>query len=229
MATATYQVGSEVASRARQTLGTSEGAIYQMVAEALQENQDGRVLVDVGCGTGQLWSYVGAQFSRYIGIDAVRYDEFAENAEFYLVDLDTGRAALPDECADVTVAVETIEHLENPRGFMRELVRLVKPGGLVIVTTPNQLSLLSLLTLIFKKRFASFQDVQYPAHLTALLEVDLERIAAECGLRDVRINYSRRGRIVFTPWHYPQFLARAFPRSLSDNLMMVARKSSKQD
>lgn len=225
MATVAYQVGKEVASRAQQSLGISERAIYQMVAEVLQENQQGGgVLVDVGCGTGQLWSYVGEQFSRYIGIDAVRYDEFAESAEFYLVDLDTGRAALPDESADVAVAVETIEHLENPRRFMRELVRLVKPGGLVIVTTPNQLSLLSLLTLTFKKRFASFQDVHYPAHLTALLEVDLERIAAECGLREVLIKYSRRGRIVFTSWHYPLFLARAFPRSLSDNLMLVGRK-----
>ncbi len=87
---------------------------------------------------------------------------------------------MPDEAADVVAAVETIEHLENPRAFVRELVRLVKPDGWVIVTTPNQLSLLSLITLLIKHRFSAFQDVHYPAHLTALLEVDLKRIAAEC-------------------------------------------------
>jgi 2-polyprenyl-3-methyl-5-hydroxy-6-metoxy-1,4-benzoquinol methylase len=132
---------------------------------------------------------------------------------------------LPDACADAVVAVETIEHLENPRSLMRELARLVKPGGLVVVTTPNQLSLLSLLTLVVKQRFSAFQDVHYPAHLTALLEVDLKRIAAECGLSDVSIAYSLQGRLVLTPWHYPRVLAKLFPRALSDNLLLVGKKA----
>ena len=62
--------------------------------------------------------------------------------------------------ADVVVAVETIEHLENPRAFMRELVRLTKSGGAVIVTTPNQLSLLSKMKLVLKNRFNAFQDIR---------------------------------------------------------------------
>jgi 2-polyprenyl-3-methyl-5-hydroxy-6-metoxy-1,4-benzoquinol methylase len=48
-----------------------------------------------------------------------------------------------DDYADVVASVETIEHLENPRAFMRQLARVVKPGGVVIVSTPNQLSLLT--------------------------------------------------------------------------------------
>ena len=54
--------------------------------------------------------------------------------------------------------METIEHLENPRAFVRKLVRLAKPGGWVVVTTPNQRSLLSLLTLMTKGKFSHFQD-----------------------------------------------------------------------
>jgi len=68
---------------------------------------------------------------------------------------------------------------------MRSLVALARPGGWVLVTTPNQLSWLSLLCLVVKNRFAAFQDVHYPAHLTALLEVDLRRLAREASLRDV--------------------------------------------
>ena len=221
-----YRVACEVEERARQSLGTSDAAIYRMVAGVLKERHGGGgVLVDVGCGVGQLRSYVREHFTRYIGVDAVRYQDFPADAEFHLVDLDTGKASLPDACADAVAAVETIEHLENPRAFMRELVRLVKPGGLVVVTTPNQLSLLSLLTLVVKRRFSAFQDVHYPAHLTALLEIDLKRIAAECGLSDVQIRYSLQGRIVLTPWHYPRALARLFPRALSDNLLLVGRKT----
>jgi 2-polyprenyl-3-methyl-5-hydroxy-6-metoxy-1,4-benzoquinol methylase len=220
-----HSVGTEVESRARQSRGISDAAIYRMVAEVIRErDKSGGVLVDVGCGTGQLWSHVRTHFGRYIGVDAVRYQGFPETGEFHLVDLSTTRSALRDECADVVTALETIEHLENPRAFVRELVRLAKPGGLVIVTTPNQLSLLSLLTLIVKKRFSAFQDVHYPAHLTALLEVDLKRIAAESRLKDVSVAYSLEGRMALTPWHYPRLLAQLFPRALSDNLLLVGRK-----
>ena len=206
-------------------MGISDAAIYRMVAEILRErDKSGGVLVDVGCGTGQLWSHVRTHFARYIGVDVVRYQDFPEAGEFHLADLGTVGTTLSDECADVVTALETIEHLENPRAFVRELVRLAKPGGLVIITTPNQLSLLSLLTLVVKKRFSSFQDVHYPAHLTALLEVDLERIAAESQLSDASFVYSLEGRIALTPWHYPRFMARLFPRALSDNLLLVGRK-----
>jgi len=225
MSSTAYADPSEVEARARQSHGTSDAAIYEMVAEALRARTVTRgVLVDVGCGAGQLRPFVEERFARYIGVDVVRYEDFPAEAEFTKVDLDTGRVALPNASADVVAAVETIEHLENPRALMRELVRLLKPGGWVVVTTPNQLSLLSLFTLIVKNRFSAFQDVHYPAHLTALLEVDLRRIAGESGLVDVDVVFSCAGRVVLTRFHYPKFLARIFPRALSDNLLLIGRK-----
>jgi 2-polyprenyl-3-methyl-5-hydroxy-6-metoxy-1,4-benzoquinol methylase len=178
----------------------------------------------VGCGTGRLWSFLGARFDRYVGVDLIRYEGFPAGGEFHPADLTSEQLPLPDDSADVVASVETIEHLENPRAFARELVRVAKPGGWIIITTPNQLSLLSLLTLLVKKNFNAFQDVHYPAHLTALLEVDLRRIASECGLTDISIMYSYEGRLVMTPLHYPRFLARLFPRPLSDNLLLAGRK-----
>lgn len=227
MSTTAHADSAGVEARARQSHGTSDAAIYEMVVKALEERGvAGGTLVDVGCGAGQLRPFVQPRFTRYIGIDVVRYEDFPAEAEFTQVDLDTGRVSLPDASADVVAAVETIEHLESPRAFMRELVRLVRPGGWVVVTTPNQLSLLSLLTLIIKQRFSAFQDVHYPAHLTALLEVDLRRIAGECGLVDCAVVYSCTGRVVLTPLNYPKFLTRMFPQALSDNVLLIGRKSS---
>ena len=215
------------AERARQSGGTSEPTIYRMIRRVLVDGQiTGGSLIDVGCGSGTLWSHLSSQFSAYLGVDVVRYDGFPADGQFVKLDLDTGRVPLPDESGDVVVAAETIEHLENPREFFREITRLTKVGGWVTVTTPNQLSILSLATLIVKKRHSAFQDCHYPTHLTALLEIDLRRMAQECGLRHIRVTFSHEGRIVFTPWHYPRAISRVFPRACSDNVLIVGQKCS---
>lgn len=218
-------VSSKTQSRARLSLGTSNSAIYKSAVKNLDgRHPGGGVLLDVGCGNGDLWPFVRKRFSRHIGLDAVRYEGLPDGYEFHQVDLDAGRLPLPDGIADAVFAVEIIEHLENPRAFMRELTRLAKPGGWIIVTTPNQLSLLSKMTLLLKNIFNSFQSPSYPAHITALLEIDLLRIANENRLTEVAITYSFQGRMVFSARHYPAILPRLFPRAFSDNVMLIARK-----
>lgn len=202
-------LSEQVEMRARQSHGASSDPVYLMVARAIAKHHPGGgVLLDVGCGSGKLWSFVRDRCDRYIGLDAIRYDGFPSEAEFIPCNLDSGKAPLANAFADVVCSVETIEHLENPRAFIRELVRLTKPGGLVMITTPNQLSLLSKLTLLLKNQFNAFQEAPglYPAHITALLEIDLIRIATECDLIDVKIDFSNQGRIPFTPWHWPKSL-----------------------
>jgi 2-polyprenyl-3-methyl-5-hydroxy-6-metoxy-1,4-benzoquinol methylase len=181
-------------------------------------------LFDIGCGSGNLYHFVRDRVSSYVGVDLVRYDGFPAGAEWIEANLDQLPLPLPAECTDVVAAVETIEHLENPRAFMRELVRLAKPGGKVVVTTPNQLSLLSKMTLMLKNRFGAFQDVHYPAHITALLEIDLIRIASACGLQSLSISYTNSGRIGFTPLHYPRMVSRRWPRAMSDNICLIGTK-----
>lgn len=211
--------------RARRSLGASGDAIYRMVKRAVHaRHPGGGTLVDVGCGSGLLWPHVLPFFDRYVGVDVVRYDGFPADEEFIALDLDRGDAPLPDGVADVAAGVETIEHLENPRAFVRMLARLARPGGWIIITTPNQHSLLSKTRFVLRGEHAAFTDTSYPAHLTALLAVDLRRMAAECGLVDVSIEYSGRGRVPSTASHWPSAISRAFPRALSDNLLLAGRK-----
>jgi 2-polyprenyl-3-methyl-5-hydroxy-6-metoxy-1,4-benzoquinol methylase len=211
--------------RARQSLGSSSDAIYRMVVRALRSRGiAGGHVVDVGCGGGALWTLLREEFSTYCGVDAVRYEGLPPAHEFHQADLDQAEWPIAPGQADLVVAVETIEHLENPWAFVRGLVRIAKPGGWVVVTTPNQLSCLSLATLVARRRFSAFQDVHYPAHRTALLEADLLRIAVASGLRHGTLLYSESGRLPLTSSHYPRTIARLFPRALSDNLMVIGRK-----
>ena len=197
-----------------------------MVAEMLAaRHRGGGTLVDVGCGRGDLKAYIERNVTEYIGADIVRYDGFPSSSQFVQADFDRGTIALESSMAEIVVAVETIEHVENPRAFVRELVRLAKPSGLVLLTTPNQLSLLSLATLITKGQFNAFQEAPglYPAHITALLEIDLRRIAAECALAEIEIRYSDVGRVPFSSRRWPSsaiFSGRRF----SDNVLVCGRR-----
>jgi 2-polyprenyl-3-methyl-5-hydroxy-6-metoxy-1,4-benzoquinol methylase len=215
---------TDVERRARQSLGRSENAIYATVARLLTERNAAGTLADIGCGTGDLWRTVNGTFARCLGVDAAHYDGLPPGVELRVADLDAGALPIADASVDAAAAVEVIEHLDNPRALVRELVRIVRPGGWIVVTTPNQLSVLSLLTLVLKGRFSAFQDAAYPAHRTALLAVDLRRIAGECRLRDTAIEYTCRGRVPLTPWHYPAVLARLAPGRLSDNVVLIARR-----
>ena len=78
--------------------------------------------------------------------------------------------------------------------------------------------------LIVKGQFSAFQDGEYPAHRSALLEVDLRRIFGECGLRDVLVRFTGYGRVPFSGLHYPGAIARLAPRRLSDNVVIAGRR-----
>jgi 2-polyprenyl-3-methyl-5-hydroxy-6-metoxy-1,4-benzoquinol methylase len=218
----------QLEARARLSLGSSNDAIYRMVARELAGRKVAHAhLVDIGCGSGALYGAIRTHVSSYTGIDAVRYDGFPETFEFIQVDLDGAAWPVPEASADVVTAVEVIEHLENPWAFMRQIAAVLKPRGLACITTPNQLSMLSMLTLAYRKRYSAFQDSHYPAHRTALLESDLCRAAVAASLEPLKIVYSRHGRLPLSGLHYPAPLPRLFPRALSDNLMLVAQRPAR--
>lgn len=207
---------------ARCSEGHSADPILAMVLRILESEGATGVLLDVGCGRGDLFRRLPSSIASYTGVDLVRYEGFPEapRATLRISDLNQ-RLPVEDGAADLVVSIETIEHLENPRALFRELVRALRPGGLVLVTTPNQLSVLSKLSFVMKDRHGAFQSVHYPAHITAILPSDLMNIGAELGLEQARVVYSDDGRIPGTARHWPApFKGRLF----SDNVAYVARK-----
>ena len=219
-------VDHDLDARLRQTQGQSAEPIYRAVAGALRRRDARGQVVDVGCGTARLRAFLDGVCTAYVGVDAMRHEGLPDALDFVAADLNVPPVALPGSAADIVVSVETIEHLENPRAFCRELVRLLKPGGWMVVTTPNQRSVVSLASLVAKGQFSAFQDNSYPAHQTALLDTDLRRIASENRLERIAIEFTCAGRMPLTARHYPSWVARAFPRACSDNVLLVARKPS---
>lgn len=229
----TAEAGSSAVARAVLSAGQSSEAIHDLVRSALVTiGAERGVCIDVGCGTGDLARRLAPSFARYVGADVVRHAGFPAEVPFVEVDLDGGRVNLDSDTADVVVCVETIEHVENPRALARELARLARPGGFVLVTTPNQLSLHSKLGLVLRNEFPHFQEARglYPAHITALLEIDLTRILREAGLVETSVLYSGSGRIPFTDRPWPNFLRGTtgfLARTFSDNVLVLGQKSGR--
>lgn len=55
----------------------------------------------------------------------------------HFLDKESGKLPFPDETFDVVVSIDVHEHLEDPVPVSLELARVTKPGGKVIITTPN--------------------------------------------------------------------------------------------
>lgn len=101
----------------------------------------GEVLVDLGCGSGELLDEMSGRFSVRIGIDASetrksRRDVVPTGWEFRMSDLNL-RFPFGDGFADRVMANQVIEHVLDPGHFAEEIYRILKPGGIAVITTPN--------------------------------------------------------------------------------------------
>lgn len=82
---------------------------------------------------------------------------------------------------DFIIAIEVIEHLENPRHFFRQCRNLLKDGGYLLITTPNIESWWCRFHFLLRGTFQSFTEQWYRAHghITPLSSIQLEQILGE--------------------------------------------------
>ena len=104
-------------------------------------------LVDFGCGNGAQTLRFLERFDAITGIDIVPAQLAAFAAECARLGVagpvrgllaDGATLPLPDACADVVTSFTVLEHVADERATLRELRRVLKPGGLLVVTVPNR-------------------------------------------------------------------------------------------
>jgi SAM-dependent methyltransferase len=110
---------------------------HAMLLEAVGS---GNRVLDVGCSSGYLARPLAARGNTIVGIeldpDAARAaEEFCE--QVLVGDVETMELPLEPGSFDVVLGGDVIEHLRNPAAALERLRPLLRPGGRVVVSTPN--------------------------------------------------------------------------------------------
>lgn len=145
-------------------------------------------LLEVGFGNaatmarmqGLGWSVVGVEFDP-VSVELAR----SKQLDVFLGTLEDVRFSA--ERFDAVVASHVIEHVPEPKAFLRECARVLRPGGRLILTTPNSRSL-------GHRLFASnWRGLEPPRHLALFGPKALKRLADEAGFRRVHVKTTSRG------------------------------------
>src|SRR5204862_2211689 len=102
-------------------------------------NRSGLDLLDVGCGSGTLLGLMQKRGFRAIGVDfSAEAAEVAETENGVRVVVGSlEQAALPDHSFDIVTLFHVMEHVTNPREVLKEVSRVLKPDGAVVIQVPN--------------------------------------------------------------------------------------------
>jgi len=113
--------------------------IYNILLKNI--NLSGKNFLDVGCGLGYFSEIACKKGAVVTGIDVGeelinKVHKKLPNGKFITASI--SKLPFKDRCFDIVLCTEVVEHVENQKKAISEIMRVVKKGGLIIVTTPNK-------------------------------------------------------------------------------------------
>jgi 2-polyprenyl-3-methyl-5-hydroxy-6-metoxy-1,4-benzoquinol methylase len=161
------------------------------IGPVLRKLGEQKRLLDVGCGNGSFLDAMRRQTGCEIeGLD-LSPGAVAQAKQLYGLDVFHGtisQAPFAAASFDVITAWWYLEHVPDPQESVREMARLLKPGGLCVIGVPNCDSFFSR---IFKDKW---YHLDCPRHLCLWSPATMRRLLTDHGLSVKRIAYDR------TPW-----------------------------
>jgi len=201
-------------------------------------------LLEIGFGSGQTlrrlqalgWNVEGVEFDP-VAVNNAR----ASGLKVHLGDL--ASLNLTEESFDAMVSSHVIEHLPDPEGFLNECRRLLKPGGTLVVYTPNSRA--------FGHHLfgQDWLNLDPPRHLHLFNSTNLTAMCRRVGFSDISCRTTARGGgVLVASWylsrsphlniplrgadrlleemaHYVSWVACKFNNDLGEELLFIARKS----
>ncbi|HEU4873267.1 MAG TPA: class I SAM-dependent methyltransferase [Pyrinomonadaceae bacterium] len=148
-------------------------------------------VLEVGAGEGAFSQRLIDEGFDVTAVDSWD-DRFRATAEFHHVDLNTD---FPDKWTnqfDLVVAVEVIEHLRDSRHFISNCLKVLKPNGYLLLTSPNPENWLSRLKFLRTGYFLWFSELDYQryGHITPIFSWQVVQICNELSAELVSIEHT---------------------------------------
>lgn len=159
--------------------------LLPMLATQKTANNPKPRVLDLGCGNGSLSNAIAQQGYEVVGVEesAIGFNSACQSfpdCQFIQASIYDLPYAPLQRSFDIVISSEVIEHLFYPRELLKAAKKCLKPGGLLILTTPYHGYLKNLLLALTNKMDGHFTSLRDGAHikffsvktLTSLLEAE---------------------------------------------------------
>jgi homoserine O-acetyltransferase len=151
--------------------------------------KEGSRVIDIGCGDGTLLDVLRARKGVKgdgVEIDVDRYEEaIADGHDVIWEDVDEGLSVVPDGHYDTAIVSDTLQEVRNPRGLLREALRIADEA---IVTFPNFAAYRIRLTLALKGRLPVSKHLPFQWYDTPNIHlITLKDFRALCDKEGIEI------------------------------------------
>ena len=129
-----------------------------------------RSVLDVACGEGYGAAMLAGNAERVTGVDisvdAIRHarSRYGHQANLEFIAASCDRLPFPDASFDLAISFETIEHIETQQAFIAELARVLRPDGVLLLSSPN------------KRLYSDAHDYHNEFHVRELYRDELEEL-----------------------------------------------------
>ncbi len=153
---------------------------HEVVYQRLAARCVGKEVLEAGCGEGYGADLIAGVARRVVAVD---YDEAAvahvrgRYPRVSVLQANLAQLPLPDASVDVVVNFQVIEHLWDQTQFVVECARVLRPGGLLMMSTPNRIT------------FSPGRDTPInPFHTRELNAVEMTELLVDGGFSEVSIS-----------------------------------------
>lgn len=153
----------------------SDAPWHRLLKRYLSIDRDlaGKRVLEIGCGRGGFSCWLATRSSNPPMVVGADFSPIAvQKAEAFASELnvtnvtwqvqDIQNLNYPPESFDTVVSCETIEHVKHPTEALRELARVLRPGGRLFLTCPNYMNLMGLYRVYLRACGKRFTEVGQP-------------------------------------------------------------------